>query len=77
MLWLTETRSFVEVSSMVRVFPLKLIKLHVAYTLLMEKLAAENRDALDHKKLLADMKISIPHLEVSTCSKQRHVLTCS
>jgi hypothetical protein len=43
----------------------------------MEKLAAENRDALDHKKLLADMKISIPHLKVPTCSKQRHALTCS
>jgi hypothetical protein len=77
MSWLTETRSFVEVGGMVRVFPLKLINLHVAYTLLLEMLAGENRDALDHKKLLADMKISIPHLEVPTCSKQRHVLTCS
>jgi hypothetical protein len=69
-----ETRSFVEVSSMVRVFPLKFIKLHVAYTLLMEKLAAENRDALDHKKLLADMKIkyttsrSSNLLKTETCS---------
>lgn len=47
------------------------------HTLLLEMLAGENRDALDHEKLLADMKISIPHLEVPTCSKQRHVLTCS